>query len=58
MATTLRDKMQGLSAKRRARINAETDRLHSYLHTILRAKPASREWRQEPQEKSKSHGPN
>ena len=34
MATTLRDKMQGLWAKRRARIDAETDRLHAENKTL------------------------
>ena len=34
MATTLRDKMKGLSAERRARIDAETDRLHDEYKTL------------------------
>ena len=34
MATTLRDKMKGLSPERRARIDAETDRLHAEYKTI------------------------
>ena len=58
MATTLREKMKGLPAERRARIDAETDRLHAYLYQRSRKKPASRERRQEAREKGKSHGPN
>ena len=34
MATTLRDKMKGLSPERRARIDAETDRLHDDYKTL------------------------
>ena len=34
MATTLRDKMKGLSPERRARIDAETDRLHDEYKTL------------------------
>ena len=34
MATTLRDKMAGLPAARRARIDTETDRLHDEYKTL------------------------
>ena len=34
MATTLRDKMKGLPPERRARIDAETDRLHAEYETL------------------------
>lgn len=34
MATTLKNKMAGLSAPRRARIDAETDRLHDEYKTL------------------------
>ena len=34
MATTLRDKMKGLSAERQAQINAETDSLHDEYKTL------------------------
>ena len=40
MATTLRDKMAGLSAERRARINAETDRLHEEYKTLQELRKA------------------
>ena len=40
MATTLRDKMKGLSAGRRARIDAETDRLHNEYKTLQELRKA------------------
>lgn len=40
MATTLRDKMAGLSAERRARIDAETDRLHEEYKTLQELRKA------------------
>ena len=40
MATTLRDKMQGLSPERRARIDAETDRLHAEYKTLQELRKA------------------
>lgn len=40
MATTLRDKMKGLSAERRARIDAETDRLHAEYKTLQELRKA------------------
>ena len=40
MATTLREKMKGLSAERRARIDAETDRLHSEYKTLQELRKA------------------
>ena len=45
MATTLRDKMKGLSPERRARIDVETDRLHAEYKTLreLRKPSASNE---------------
>lgn len=45
MATTLRDKMKGLPPERRARLDAETDRLHAECKTLqeLRKPSASTE---------------
>lgn len=40
MATTLREKMKGLSAERRARIDAETDRLHDEYKTLQELRKA------------------
>ena len=40
MATTLRDKMAGLPAARRARIDAETDRLHDEYKTLQQLRKA------------------
>ena len=40
MTTTLRDKMKGLSAERRARIDAETDRLHNEYKTLQELRKA------------------
>ena len=40
MATTLRDKMKGLSPERRARIDAETDRLHAEYETLRELRKA------------------
>ena len=40
MATTLRDKMAGLPAARRARIDAETDRLHDEYKTLQELRKA------------------
>ena len=40
MATTLRDKMKELSAERRARIDAETDRLHNEYKTLQKLRKA------------------
>ena len=40
MATTLREKMKGLSAERRARIDAETDRLHDKYKTLRELRKA------------------
>ena len=40
MATTLRDKMQGLSPERRARIDAETERLHAEYKTLQELRKA------------------
>ena len=40
MATTLRDKMKGLPAARRARIDAETDRLHDEYRTLQELRKA------------------
>lgn len=40
MATTLRQKMKGLSAERRARIDAETDRLHDEYKTLQELRKA------------------
>ena len=40
MATTLREKMKGLSAERRARIDAETDRLHAEYKTLQELRKA------------------
>ena len=38
MATTLRDKMKALPAARRARIDAETERLHDEYKTLQKGK--------------------
>ena len=40
MATTLRDKTAGLPAARRARIHAETDRLHDEYKTLQELRKA------------------
>lgn len=40
MATTLRDKMKGLPAARRARIDAETERLHDEYRTLQELRKA------------------
>ena len=40
MATTLREKMKGLPAERRARIDAETDRLHNEYKTLQELRKA------------------
>ena len=40
MATTLREKMRGLPAERRARIDAETDRLHDEYKTLQELRKA------------------
>ena len=40
MTTTLRDKMRGLPAARRARIDAETDRLHDEYRTLQELRKA------------------
>ena len=40
MATTLREKMKGLSPERRARIDAETDRLHNEYKTLQELRKA------------------
>ena len=40
MATTLRDKMKGLPPERRARIDAETDRLHAEYKTLQELRKA------------------
>ncbi|MDE0006147.1 MAG: XRE family transcriptional regulator [Rhodospirillaceae bacterium] len=40
MTTTLREKMKGLSAERRARIDAETDRLHDEYKTLQELRKA------------------
>ena len=40
MTTTLRDKMKGLSPERRARIDAETDRLHAEYKTLQELRKA------------------
>ena len=40
MATTLRDKMKGLPPARRARIDAETDRLHGEYRTLQELRKA------------------
>lgn len=40
MATTLRDKMKGLSPERRARIDAETDRLYYEYKTLQELRKA------------------
>ena len=40
MATTLRDKIKGLPAARRARIDAETERLHDDYKTLQELRKA------------------
>ena len=40
MVTTLREKMKGLPAERRARIDAETDRLHNEYKTLQELRKA------------------
>lgn len=40
MTTTLREKMKGLPAERRARIDAETDRLHDEYKTLQELRKA------------------
>ena len=45
MATTLRDKMASLSEKHRARIDAETDRLHEEYKTLQELRMARELWR-------------
>ena len=40
MATTLREKMKGMSAERQARIDAETDRLHNEYKTLQELRKA------------------